>query len=110
VAAIAALVPGVGTALVIFPAVIYVFWAGDLFRAVGLAVWGMLAVGLIDNFLGPKLIGNGIKMHSLLVLFSVLGGISFFGPVGLLLGPLALSLFFVLLDIYFLMIKKGSRR
>ncbi len=106
VAAVASLVPSVGTALVTFPAVVFLFLSGNFFPAFGLLVWGAIAVGLIDNYLGPKFIGNGTQLHPLLILFSVLGGIAFFGPVGFLLGPLILSLFFVLLDIYFLLTKK----
>ena len=101
VAAIAALIPGIGTALVLLPAIFYLFFNGETFFAVGLFLWGMTAVGLIDNFLGPKLVERGIRLHPFLILLSILGGIGFFGPLGFLLGPLVLSLFFVLLEIYF---------
>ncbi|MEK7150625.1 MAG: AI-2E family transporter [Patescibacteria group bacterium] len=100
VAAVAALIPGVGTSLVIGPAILYLFLKGDIVSGAGLTVWGIVAVGLIDNFLGPKLVGRGMKLHPLIVLLSVLGGIGFFGPIGFLLGPLVMSLFFALLDIY----------
>ena len=100
VAAVAALIPGIGTALVLTPAIIYLFISGDLFSAFGLLAWGMLAVGLVDNLLGPKLLGRGMELHPLVVFLSVLGGIGFFGPIGFLLGPLTLSLLFALLDIY----------
>ena len=100
VAAVAALIPGIGTALVFIPAVIFLFFAGETPQALGLLVWGTFAVGLIDNFLSPKLIGSGMHLHPLLVLLAVLGGIMFFGPIGIFLGPLALSLLFALLSIY----------
>lgn len=99
-AAVAALIPGFGTALVFIPAIIFLFFTGATLQAVGLLAWGVLAVGLIDNLLGPKLIGRGAQLHPLLVLLSVLGGIAFFGPVGIFLGPLSLSLLFALLSIY----------
>jgi len=108
-AAIAALIPSVGTALVLLPAIALLFLSGQIFSAIGLLVWGMLAVGLIDNFLGPKLIGRGMKLHPLLVLFSVFGGLVFFGPVGFLLGPIILSLLFALLHIYFYIMKHGDK-
>jgi len=104
IAAIAALIPSVGTALVFVPAIILLFISGQIFAAFGLLLWGALAVGLIDNFLGPKLIGRGMQLHPLLVLLSVLGGISLFGPIGFVLGPIVLSLLFALLDIYSLII------
>jgi len=105
VAAVAALVPGIGTALVFIPAVFFLFVGGKAVFAAGLLIWGMVVVGLIDNFLGPKLIGRGMKLHPLVVLLSVLGGFAFFGPIGFLLGPLVVSLLFALLDVYSSLIK-----
>ena len=100
VAAIAALIPFVGTTLVILPGVGYLFFIGATLPAIGLLIWGATAVGLIDNILSPKLIQRGIKIHPILILFSVLGGLSFFGAAGFLIGPLLLSLFFALISIY----------
>lgn len=100
VAAVAALIPGIGTGLVFIPAVIFLFFTGATVQALGLFVWGALGVGLIDNFLGPKLVGSGMKLHPLLVLLSVFGGLMYFGPAGIFLGPLSLSLLFALLSIY----------
>ena len=101
VTAIAALLPGIGTALVIIHAIIFLFFVGNTFGATGLFVWGVTAVGLVDNFLGPKLIGRGMRLHPLAVFLAVLGGLAFFGPLGFLLGPLAMSLSLALIDIYF---------
>lgn len=105
VAAIAALIPGIGTMLVLVPAILFLFLKGDMFSGVALTAWGVVAVGLIDNFLGPKLVGRGMQLHPLIILLSVIGGIGFFGPIGILLGPLSISLFFALLDIYFSLIR-----
>ncbi len=99
-ASVGALVPSVGTAIVIIPAIIYLYLTGQVIGAIGLLAWGMLAVGLIDNILGPKFVGKGVGLHPLLILLSVLGGLSLFGPIGFILGPLAISLLFALLDIY----------
>ncbi|MEK9195663.1 MAG: AI-2E family transporter [Patescibacteria group bacterium] len=106
VAAIAALIPGIGTALVLLPAILYLFFIGDVFFAIGLFLWGMIAVGLVDNFLGPKLIERGVQLHPFLILLSILGGIGFFGPIGFLLGPLVLSLLFALFEVYFIVSKE----
>lgn len=100
VAAVAALIPGVGTALVLIPAILYLFFMGETVSATGLLVWAVAAVGLVDNVLGPKLVGRGVKLHPFLILLSILGGISFFGPLGFLFGPLILSLLFAILEIY----------
>lgn len=99
-AAIAALIPGLGTSVVLGPAILFLFFKGKLVYAVGLSIWALCAVGLVDNVLGPILIGRGVDSHPLLILFSVLGGIAFFGPIGFLLGPLSVSLLSALLSEY----------
>ncbi|MDB5238109.1 MAG: hypothetical protein JWM46_379 [Candidatus Kaiserbacteria bacterium] len=100
VAAMASFIPPFGTAMVLAPGVVYLVLTGHIAPAIGLAIWASLAVGLIDNFLGPYLMSEGMALHPLLVLFSALGGIGFFGPLGVFLGPLALSLFIALLSLY----------
>lgn len=100
VAVISALVPMIGTSLVLAPGIIYLFSIGSTGAAIGLLAWGFLIVGTIDNFLRPKLFERGINIHSFFILISVLGGLKFFGAIGFLLGPLLLSLMFALLDIY----------
>lgn len=96
----AALVPNVGTSLSLIPAVIYLLVTGHIGAGIGLAVWGMLAVGLIDNLLSPRLIGSRIQLHPLLVLLSVIGGLQFFGFLGFLIGPILLAVFVAMVDIY----------
>lgn len=100
VAAIGALVPGIGTSIVFVPAIIYLLFGGEYISALGVAVWGSVAVGLIDNIVGPKLMSRGNKMHPFLILVSVLGGIALLGPIGFILGPVFMSLFAVLLELY----------
>lgn len=100
VAAVAALIPGIGTGLVFIPTVAILFFTGASVAAFGLLLWGAIGVGLIDNLLGPKLVGRGMNLHPLLVLLSVLGGLMYFGPAGIFLGPLVLSLLFAFLSIY----------
>ncbi|MBP9710916.1 MAG: AI-2E family transporter [Candidatus Pacebacteria bacterium] len=100
VAALSALVPAVGTSLVMVPAVLFLFATGTLTQAIGLGVWAVLAVGLIDNMLGPKLVGRGAQLHPLLILLSVLGGLALFGATGIFLGPLSVALLFALLTIH----------
>lgn len=100
IAAIGALIPGVGTSLVFIPSVIYLVVIGHSLPAIGLAIWGMLAVGLIDNFLGPYLMSRGAVLHPFIVLIAVLGGISVFGPIGFVVGPVLVSLLKVLFELY----------
>jgi predicted PurR-regulated permease PerM len=110
VAAIGALIPGVGTTIVLVPVVIFLFLTVGLWPAVGLSIWGAVAVGLVDNFLGSKLVGQGIHFHPILAFLSVLGGIAFFGPVGFLFGPIIISLLFALVDIYLSLIRKSNEQ
>jgi predicted PurR-regulated permease PerM len=100
IAVIAALIPGVGTMLVLAPAIVFLFFTGNTIAGFGLLAWAVGAVGFIDNFLGPKLVGRGAKLHPLLVLLAVLGGIIFFGPIGIILGPLTVSFLLALVDIH----------
>jgi predicted PurR-regulated permease PerM len=108
VAAIGALIPMVGTAIIVVPAVIWLYFSGQIISALGLLLWGVLFVGLIDNLLRPHLVGKGASLHPLLILLSVLGGLSFFGPVGFVLGPLVATLFVVLIDICSTFIVKNT--
>ena len=107
-AAIAALIPGIGTAIVLAPAIAYLFISGSMAAGIGLLIWGVTAVGLIDNVLGPTLIGRGVKIHSFIILISVLGGLQFFGPLGFLLGPIVLSLLFACGEIYNHFVKEDT--
>lgn len=100
VAIFAALVPILGTSLIFIPGAILLALAGNIIGAIGFIIWGLF-IGIIgDNFLKPKLIGHGANVHPLLILFSVIGGLTLFGPMGFLMGPLALSFLLALLDMY----------
>jgi predicted PurR-regulated permease PerM len=97
---LAALVPTVGTALALVPAILYLLITGSVGQAIGLLIWGAVAVGLVDNFIGPKLLGRTTKVHPLLMLIAVLGGVSVFGFLGFLLGPILMAIFVAMIDMY----------
>jgi predicted PurR-regulated permease PerM len=102
-------VPGLGTAIVFIPAIAYMYFTGSIPHAIGLLLWSTLIVGLVDNFLTPYLYSRSVEIHQLLMLFSVLGSIALFGPIGFIFGPILLSLFFALIDIYqSIILKKNS--
>ena len=100
VSGIAGLIPSIGIMLVFVPAILYAYFFVGMLQAVGLLLWGLLVVGLIDNALAPRFVGKGMQVHPLFVFLGIFGGISYFGPLGIFLGPLTLSLLFALLSIY----------
>ena len=99
-AAMGALMPGIGTAIATVPATIYLFATGHTSLAIGMILYALFVIGIIDNFVGPYLMGRRNNMHPFIILIAVLGGINLFGPVGFIVGPVIVTLFFVLLEIY----------
>ncbi len=98
--ALGSLLPGIGTAGIMIPAVLYLFFTSTLANAIGLLIWGIVAVILVDNFIGPQLMSRNNNLHPFIILLSVLGGVTLFGPIGFIVGPVIVSLFVVLLEIY----------
>ena len=100
IAVIAALIPGVGTMLILIPALIYSFALSSLTNTIGLAIWGFFIVGLADNLIRPTLMQRYLVIHPFFIFLSVIGGIIALGPLGFIWGPIILSLFLLLLDLY----------
>jgi predicted PurR-regulated permease PerM len=94
------IIPGIGTALVWVPAVIYLIAGGHYGAGIALAIWCGVVVGTVDNVLRPRLVGKDTKMSDLLILLSTLGGIFLFGAVGFIIGPIVAALFITVWDIY----------
>ena len=92
IAAIVALLPIGGTALVWVPATIVLAVQGRYGSALFMLLWGALLVGLIDNFLKPLLISGRAEVPTLAAFLGVLGGLAAFGPIGMFLGPVILAL------------------
>ena len=88
-----AFVPAVGAGGAGLAAAALVYFGGHTYRALFLAVWALTAVGLSDNVVKPYLIRGGVSIHGAVVFFALLGGLSAFGPIGLLLGPLIVAFF-----------------
>ncbi|GAB5450355.1 MAG: AI-2E family transporter [Halioglobus sp.] len=99
VMAFTSLIPFVGTALIWVPAALYLAVTGELGWALFLGVWGVVAVGSIDNFLRP-LFMQGASMNTVVVFFSLIGGLQVFGLMGLVYGPLIFSVALVLFRLY----------
>jgi predicted PurR-regulated permease PerM len=94
------ILPVVGGALVWVPACIILAATGQWMKAVMLAAFCALVVGSVDNLLRPRLVGRDTRMHDLLILFSTLGGIIAFGPIGFIVGPIVAALFVTSWEIF----------
>jgi len=94
------MVPMLGAFLVWVPAAIYLAASGHWVKALLLALWGTFVIGMIDNFLRPKLVGSRTRLHELLIFFAVLGGLNVFGVLGVVLGPVVLAITLALIDVY----------
>lgn len=96
----ASFIPVFGTALIWIPAAIYLFATGDTIWAAFLTIWCIIIVGSIDNLLRPILMKGSAGMSTLLIFFSLLGGIQLFGLMGLIYGPLIFAITIVLFTMY----------
>ena len=97
---ILSVVPGIGSALIWVPGVVYLYITGHALAATLLLVWCLVIVGTIDNVLRPTLVGKDAKIPDLLILVGTLGGLYLFGPIGFIVGPIVCGLFLTVLDIY----------
>jgi predicted PurR-regulated permease PerM len=95
-----AIVPVLGAFVVWIPAAVFLALNGDWIKALVLAVWGGVVVGGIDNLLYPMLVGNRLRLHTVPAFISVVGGLALFGPSGVILGPLIVTLTLLLVEIW----------
>jgi len=95
-----AVVPILGTFVIWAPTAAWLAMQGDWTKAGILVAWGALAIGLIDNLLYPFLVGNRMRFHTLLVFFSIVGGLAVFGAAGVILGPVLLAVADGLLQVW----------
>jgi predicted PurR-regulated permease PerM len=98
--ALLSLVPVIGSASVWVPWTLYLLAAGSYSRALIFLGTQAVVVGGIDNFLRPKLIEGRVGMHTLVVFFSILGGIGYFGILGMFIGPLVFAMVIAFLEFY----------
>jgi predicted PurR-regulated permease PerM len=97
---VVALVPLVGAGMVLLPIAGLHVATGHAVAGVLLALWGVLVVSTVDNVLKPVLMRRGLAVHVSLVFLALLGGLATFGPIGFLVGPLALAFFLAMLRIW----------
>ncbi len=95
-----AFLPIVGIGIVFIPASIYLFLNGRFGAGIFFIVFYVLLSGGIEYFFKPKLVGKRVQMHTLLVFLSIIGGLKLFGILGIIYGPLVVTAFLTLTDIY----------
>jgi len=110
VGAILSMIPGLGTLAIMLPGILFLALTGAVPAAIGLAVWTIVTVIVVDNMIGPQLMSRGNNLHPFIMLTSVLGGISVFGPIGFIIGPVIVTLFTVLLEVYNQYLAKEKKR
>ena len=96
----AGLLPIGGTTFIWVPAVIYLWVMAGWGWAVGLLVWGVVVVGVIDNLLKPMTIGQGSGLPAVALFFGITGGLEVYGPLGLFAGPAVIAVFAALIRVY----------
>ena len=94
------IIPAIGPGLVWIPAVVILVAGGQYAQGIGLALFCGLVVGSVDNLVRPSLVGKDTQMHDLFILFGTLGGIAFFGVLGIIIGPIIAALFVTVWEIY----------
>jgi predicted PurR-regulated permease PerM len=97
---LAAFVPVLGSPLVWVPAAIYMYFTGSTWQFVGILLYGLLVISGIDNLVKPLILREAAQIHPLLGFLAILGGLLSFGPLGILVGPVILSLVLSAIRIY----------
>lgn len=100
ITAVGSMIPFIGTAIGIVPVVFILFSTGQIFEAIGILIYGILVVGTSDNLFRIIVQKKLANIHPLITLIGVIIGVSLFGFIGLIFGPLLISLFLVVLRIY----------
>jgi len=95
-----AFLPVIGSSLIFLPAAVILLVQGKTGAAMGYLAYNLCYSSIMEYVLKPKLIGKGMRMNPLLVFIGVLGGIKLFGILGVVYGPLIMTIFFTLTEIY----------
>jgi predicted PurR-regulated permease PerM len=101
------ILPIIGPWIIWFPASAYLIISGYvgqensmIWKGIGLAIFGLLIISTIDNLLRPIIVGAKAKIHPIIILLGVLGGVITFGLIGIILGPLILATFQQIIEMY----------
>jgi predicted PurR-regulated permease PerM len=97
---VASFLPPLGAAFIWVPAGIYLLVVGNVVRGVLLLLWGLLAISMVDNIIRPLFIGGRARLPTFLLLFTILGGMSVYGFLGIFLAPVILAALLSFVDMY----------
>ena len=100
VIAFMAFLPIIGASVVFVPAAIILMAHGEIGVGIGYLIYNLFYSSIIEYLIKPRLIGKGMKMNSLLVFIGVIGGLKLFGILGIIYGPLIITIFLTLAEIY----------
>jgi hypothetical protein len=100
VMALLALLPVGGAAIVWLPTALWLIVTGSMAKGVVLLLVGVLVLGSVDNVVRPWLLSGKARMNTLVMILSILGGLSAFGYIGIVLGPLVASVLTALVESY----------
>ena len=109
IGAILSLIPVIGTTIIWIPASIYLVISGSYWAALLIGLWCLFWYFMLENLLKPVVFGEKLKFHPLLLFFLLLGSIQAFGLPGVLIGPILLTLFYSLWEIYRIMMEHMGR-
>lgn len=94
------IIPMLGPSLIMVPAALIKMLTGHVWQGIGILLITYIVLINVDNVIRPRIVGSRAKMHDLLVFFSTLGGLSVFGIMGFIVGPIIAALFLTILKIY----------
>ena len=89
-----------GTAIVWLPVAVWLALSGAYVKALILLAYGSLIISQIDSLIRPYFIGGKTEIHNLFIFFSILGGLKYFGFLGVFLGPIFVALSISILELY----------
>ncbi len=100
VMALLSMIPFLGPHFVYVPAALFLMYKGNIGAGIGLLIFGIIIVSNLDNIIRPRIVRFRVKIHPLIVILGMIGGISLMGIVGMILGPLVIALFIELVEEY----------
>ena len=95
-----AFIPLVGISIVYIPICLYLFLVGKTIAAVSLFLYCTIISLVVENWFKPKFVGNRTETNSILIFFSIVGGLAVFGVAGIFYGPLIISIFLTFVELY----------